>query len=166
MFDMVLNTPQRFSEVFTRLYIFMHHITIRSYESISENYFCVRHKNRRKHNQHFKLLFFKEKLHCGTSVSIYGKLNLLTIKNICLVFSSRERQRRLIQTKLFYSLWKETCQKALKAAAAKKSFPSVYIIDKFCFDHSHNFYGHKKQIVWKHGSNWPFYAFMLRTKLY
>ena len=28
MFDMVLNTPQRFSEVFTKLYIFLHHITI------------------------------------------------------------------------------------------------------------------------------------------
>ena len=29
------------------------------------------------------------------------------------------------------------------------------------YDHSH-----KKQIVWKHGPNWPFYALMLRTKLY
>ena len=25
---------------------------------------------------------------------------------------------------------------------------------------------HEKQIAWKHGPNWPFYAFMLRTKLY
>ena len=25
---------------------------------------------------------------------------------------------------------------------------------------------HKKQIVWKHGPNWSFYALMLRTKLY
>ena len=25
---------------------------------------------------------------------------------------------------------------------------------------------HKKQVVWKHGPNWPFYALMLRTKLY
>ena len=25
---------------------------------------------------------------------------------------------------------------------------------------------HKKQIVWKHGPNWPFYVLMLRTKLY
>ena len=33
---------------------------------------------------------------------------------------------------------------------------------KLClFEHSH-----KKQIVWKHGPNWSFYAFMLRTKLY
>ena len=29
-----------------------------------------------------------------------------------------------------------------------------------------SFIFNKKQIVWKHGLNWPFYAFMLRTKLY
>ena len=27
-------------------------------------------------------------------------------------------------------------------------------------------HSHKKQIVWKHEPNWPFYTFMLRTKLY
>ena len=27
-------------------------------------------------------------------------------------------------------------------------------------------HSHKKQIVWKHGPNRPFYALMLRTKLY
>ena len=27
-------------------------------------------------------------------------------------------------------------------------------------------HSHKKRIVWKHEPNWPFYAFMLRTKLY
>ena len=26
---------------------------------MSKNHFCVRLKNKRKHNQHFKLLFFK-----------------------------------------------------------------------------------------------------------
>ena len=31
----------------------------RSYEIVTGNCFCVRHKNRRKHNQHFKLLYFK-----------------------------------------------------------------------------------------------------------
>ena len=55
-----------------------------------------------------------------------------------MIFSYRERQRRLIQTKvyykLFYTIWKETSHKPLKVGAAKKSFPSVYIIDKTCFD--------------------------------
>ena len=41
--------------------------SIWSYEIISENYFCVRHKNRRKQNQHFKLLFFKLNSHLGPS---------------------------------------------------------------------------------------------------
>ena len=27
-------------------------------------------------------------------------------------------------------------------------------------------HSHKKPIVWNHGPNWPFYAFVLRTKLY
>ena len=86
------------------------------------------------------LLFFKENLHFGTSkqISIHGKLNLLTGNSIYLVFSSREKQRRLIQTKvyckLFYSVRKETSHKPLKVAAAKKSFPRVYFIDKTCFN--------------------------------
>ena len=35
------------------------------------------------------------------------------------------------------------------------------ILKEPMLDHSH-----KKRIVWKHGPNWPFYALMLRTKLY
>ena len=38
---------------------------------MSENNFCVRHKNRRKHNQHFKLLFFKLNSHLGPSIYTY-----------------------------------------------------------------------------------------------
>ena len=34
---------------------------------LAVNYFCVRHKNRRKHNQHSKLLFFNIILHFDTS---------------------------------------------------------------------------------------------------
>ena len=32
---------------------------------MTENNFCVRHKNNQEHNQHFKLLFFKRKLDVG-----------------------------------------------------------------------------------------------------
>ena len=79
--------------------------TERSYEIITVNYFCVRHKNRWKHNQHFKMLFFKENLHFGKSeqTSTYGKVNLLLIKSIYLIFSSRERQKSLIQTKVYHT---------------------------------------------------------------
>ena len=47
-------------------------------------------------------------------------------------------QRRLVQVKVYYkfcySVWKETFHEPLNVAAAKKSFPSVYIIDRTCFD--------------------------------
>ena len=71
-------------------------------------------------------------------MSTYGKLNLLPIKSIYLVFSSRKRQIRLIQIKvyykLFYSVWKETSHKPLKVTTAKITFPNMYIIDRTCFD--------------------------------
>ena len=38
----------------------------RSSEIITENYFSVRHKNRRNYNQSFKLLFFNINLHIGS----------------------------------------------------------------------------------------------------
>ena len=55
-----------------------------------------------------------------------------------MVFCSQEMQRRLIQTKVYYKLCysvsKEASHKPLKVAAAKKSFPSVFIIDTTYFD--------------------------------
>ena len=49
-------------------------------------------------------------------------------------------QRRLMQTKvsykLFYSVSNEASHKPLKVAAAKMSFPSVFIIDTIRFDES------------------------------
>ena len=50
-------------------------------------------------------------------MSTNGKLNFLPITSICLVSFSLE-----------------TSHKTLKVAAAKKSFPSVYVIDTTCFD--------------------------------
>ena len=71
-------------------------------------------------------------------MSTYGKLNVLPIKSIYLVFSSRKRQIRLIQIKVyykfFYSVWKETSHKPLKVTTAKNTFPNMYIIDRTCFD--------------------------------
>ena len=61
-----------------------------------------------------------------------------------MVFSSREIQRGLIQIKVyyknFYSVSKEASHKPLKVAAAKKYFPSVFIIDTTCFDECFLFY--------------------------
>ena len=95
------------------------------------NYFCVHHENRQKHTQHFKLLFFKKNLHFGASeqMSTCGKPNLLPIKGIFLVFSSREKQRRLIQTKIYYNSLQYTLvcmpNKLLKVTAEKKVIPNL-----------------------------------------
>ena len=77
-------------------------------------------------------------------MSTYGKLNFLPITGIYLVFFFLEMQKKLVQTKVYYklcySVWKETCHKPLKVAAAKNSFPNVYIIDATCFGECFLFY--------------------------
>ena len=102
-------------------------------------------KNRRKYNQHFKLLFFKINLHYGTSdyISTYGKLNLLPINSI---FWSSLREkckedwcRPKYTTSFPYPGLKEF-HKPLNMAAAKMFFPSVFIIDTNCFDECFSFY--------------------------
>ena len=103
---------------------------------LTVNYFCVHHKI----GGSTPNCYFSKKIHFGTSeqMSTHKKLNLHPIKSIYLVFSSWGRQKRLIQTKVyykfFYSVWKETSHKPLKTTVAKKSFPSMYIIDKISFD--------------------------------
>ena len=86
-------------------------------------------KNRRKYNQHFKLLFFKINLHYGTSdyISTYGKLNLLPINSIFFVFPSRVMQRRLMQTKAYYKIslfsLKRSASKAFQSSRRKRVLP-------------------------------------------
>ena len=48
----------------------------------------------------------------------------------------------------------------LEKVKAEKKF------DFFKFFFNEGKHSHKKRIVWKHGPNLPFYAVMLRTKLY
>ena len=50
-----------------KLYSYKNEIVLSSYEITTENYFCVCHKNKWKHNQYFKLIFFQVNLHFGTS---------------------------------------------------------------------------------------------------
>ena len=95
--------------------------------------------NKRNHAQHFNLLFFKKKLHLRTSeqMSTYGKLNLLSIKSIYLVFlleKGKEDSYRPKYTTSFLLCLKRTSQKPLKVTAAKQFFPSMYIINKTWLD--------------------------------
>ena len=75
-----------------------------------EDYFCVRHKIRRKHNQHFKL-----------TAIFQIKFTLWYIIHV--VFSSLKMQRRLIQTKVHFKCFEsvriETSHKPSKTEAAK-----------------------------------------------
>ena len=67
----------------------------------------------------------------------YGKLNLLLINGINLVFSYLEMQRRFIETnlyKFFHSVWKGTAHKPSKVTTAEYFFPSVYVIGTACFE--------------------------------
>ena len=100
------------------------------------NYFCVFH--RQKHNQHFKLLYFKLNSQFGKSNSILActKLNLLLINSICLVISSLKMQRKLILTKVspqVSSVSKETTHKPSKVAAEKTLLSSMHVINTKLF---------------------------------
>ena len=81
--------------------------TKRSYEIISESYFCARYKNSRKHSQHFKLLFFTINLHFVTSNQIptHVKPNLPLTSSIYLVFLPLDIQGRLKQTKVYHTFF-------------------------------------------------------------
>ena len=104
-----------------------------------ENYFCVRHKNKRKHNLHFKLLFFTINLHFlrPKEVSTYRKLNLTLITSFYLVFFTfRSAKKTLTEQSIPHTflLWRETTHKPSKVAAGKTLFSRMYIIGTTCFN--------------------------------
>ena len=95
----------------------------------------------RKHNQHFKLLFFTINWHLVTSdqVSTYRKLNLPLRNIICLVSSrlSPGNAKKIQADQSYYTryfFWKKTTHKLLKVEAAKTLFFSVHVIDMTCFN--------------------------------
>ena len=116
---------------------------------INERYFCVRHKNRRKHSQHFKLLFFTINLHfvISNQIPAYRKSNL-PLKSDSYSALPLDMQGRLKQIKvyhaysriIFYFVWKETMHKPLKVPAAKALFSSVYVIGTTSFGERFLFY--------------------------
>ena len=89
--------------------------------------------------------YFKINLHFGTSdyISTYGKLNLLPINSIfwsSLLEKCKDWCRQKYTTSFPYPVLKEVSHKPLKIAAAKKSFPSVFIINTTCFDEGFSFH--------------------------
>ena len=79
-------------------------ISQRSCEIISEYYFCVCHKNRRKYNQHFKLLFSE----------LNSQAKYLRVGNFLICPNRNDSQ-------------------TFKSSSYKKISFSMYIIDATCF---------------------------------
>ena len=105
-----------------------------------------------------KLMFFRINLHFVKSnqKSTYRKLNLHLTSSTYFVFLPLEMQKRLEQTKVYYSfsyfVWKETTHKSLKVAAAKTLLSRVCFIGATCFDESYLFY----MITERHYFSWKF----------
>ena len=72
---------------------------------MNKSYFCVRHKNRPKRNQHFKTAVFHNKFTFVTSnqISTFRKLNLPLSSSIYFVFLPVGMQKRLKQTKVCHA---------------------------------------------------------------
>ena len=94
---------------------------------MSENFFCVLHKNSQKPNQHFKLLIFKIILHFVTSnqISTHRKLNF------SLFITRNARKTQTDQSILHVFL---LSHKLLKVLVPKNLFYVVYVIGTTCFD--------------------------------
>ena len=125
---------------------------------MNESYFCVRHKNRQKHNYHFKTAVFYIKFtlrHVKPNI-YWKKLNLLLTSSIYVSFFPLEMQKWFEHTKIYhtfsYFVWKETTHKALQVSAAKTLFSSVYVVGITCFDECFLFY----VIIGKHYFSWKF----------
>ena len=108
--------------------------------------FCVRHKNKRKHNQHFKLLFFKVNLRFITSNQIltYRKLNLFIRSSIYLVVLPTEMQRRLKQPKYttrFFTSSEKKWSTNFKSSSFKKPFLQCicYLLVRLAFMNAFHF---------------------------
>ena len=129
----------------------------RSHEIINESYFCVRHKNRQKHNQHFKTAVFTINLHFVKlkQMSTYRKLNLPLTSSIFCLPTCRNAKKTCTDPSIplvFLLYWKERTFKPLKVAAAKTLFSSVYAIDTNCFDECFLFF----VIAGRHYFSWKF----------
>ena len=73
---------------------------LKELRNYNESYFCVRHKNRWKHTNILKLLFFTINLHFVTSNQI--STNFPLISSIYFVFVPVEIHKRLKKTKVYH----------------------------------------------------------------
>ena len=101
---------------------------LRYYKCYYKSYFCVCHKNRRKHSQHFKLLVFTINLRFVTSNQIptYRETNFPLTSSIYLVFLPPEMQGRLKKDQriphVFLLCLKRNYPQTFKSGSSKNPF--------------------------------------------
>ena len=134
-------------------------MSLRSYEIIIRSYICVHHKNRQKHNQHFKIAVFHNKFtlcHINPNIYIYKNLNLPLRSSIYFVFLPLEMQKkdsnRPKYTTCFLTLSEKKQPTSLWKWQLQKPFSSVYVIATTCFNECFLFY----VITGRHCFSWKF----------
>ena len=106
-------------------------------EIMTENYFCACHKNKRKQNQHFELLFFRINWNFGTSSYLSTLKNKFTSHKqywLGRIFSENPKKTYTdrVYYKIFYYVWREMTKKLSKVATAK-NFSLMSVIVTNCF---------------------------------
>ena len=109
-------------------------MSLRSYEIIIGSYFSVRHKNRQKHNQHFRTTVFHNKFtlcHIKPNIYIYRNLNLPLTSSIYFVFLPLELQKKTRTDQsiphVFLLCLKRNNPQAFESGSCKNSF-LVYML--------------------------------------
>ena len=114
-------------QVFISLISFSGSLTIKELRIYKQNSFCVCHRNRRKHNQHFKQLFFTINLHfvISNKTSTYRKLSLSLRSSISLVILPLKMQKasnRQKNTTQFLLCLELNNPQTLKCSSCKNHF--------------------------------------------
>ena len=101
---------------------------IRRYKIINKSYFCVHHKNRQKHNQHFKTAVFHNKfILCHIKPNIYiSKIKFASHKQylFCLLTSRNTKKTRTDQSipRVFLLCLKRNDPQTFTSASCKNPF--------------------------------------------
>ena len=124
---------------------------------MNESCIFVRHKNRWKHNQHFKAAVFHYKFTiCHINPNIYIKKTKFASHKqylfpLITCINTKKTQNDQTIPRVFFA-WKETTHKPLNVAAAKSFFSIVYVTDTNYFDECFLFF----VMIGRHYLSWKF----------
>ena len=110
---------------------------------MTENCFCFRHKNSRKHKEHSKLLYFKLNSHFGKS-NYLQEIKFTSHKQYLFgrLFSRNANKTYTDQSTLqvFFLCIKRNDSQTFKSSSRKKLFVRVHVIDTTCYNECFLFY--------------------------